>query len=126
MLKIVEPVLEKTQQFGFRPGPTQTGLNNHKRLLEAGSSGFRKNSNCTIRVEKTKALINFAVTEKLICAFDFANADYWFSHAKAQLCFTLARLWLASLQFNDNSIPCCGSNCCMQVIPKEQSKYHYL
>ena len=30
---------------------------------------------------KTKALISFAVTAKLICAFVFANADCWFSHA---------------------------------------------
>ena len=39
--------------------------------------------NCTIRVAKTKALISFAVTAKLICAFAFAYADCWFSHAAA-------------------------------------------
>ena len=33
---------------------------------------------------KTKALIGFAVTAKLICAFDFAYADCWFSHEVAQ------------------------------------------
>ena len=38
-----------------------------------------------MRVAKTKALINFAVTAKLICAFVFAYADYWFSHAAAQM-----------------------------------------
>ena len=38
--------------------------------------------NCTVRVAKTKALISFAVTAKLICAF-FAYADCWFSHAAA-------------------------------------------
>ena len=34
---------------------------------------------------KTKALISFAVTAKLICAFVFAYADCWFSHEVAQL-----------------------------------------
>ena len=35
--------------------------------------GFtEKKRNCTIRVAKTKALISFAVTAKLICAFVFA------------------------------------------------------
>ena len=33
-----------------------------------------------MRVAKTKALISFAVTAKLICAFVFAYADCWFSH----------------------------------------------
>ena len=34
---------------------------------------------------KTKALISFAVTGKLICAFVFAYADCWFSHEAAQI-----------------------------------------
>ena len=34
---------------------------------------------------KTKALISFAVTAKLIRAFGFAYADYWFSHEVAHL-----------------------------------------
>ena len=41
--------------------------------------------NCTICVVKTKSLISFAVTAKLICAFVFAYADCWFSHAAAQI-----------------------------------------
>ena len=36
-------------------------------------------------VAKTKALIRFAVTVKLICAFVFAYADFWFSHAAAHI-----------------------------------------
>ena len=39
----------------------------------------------TIRVAKTKALISFAVTAKLICAFVFAYADCWFSHGGTQI-----------------------------------------
>ena len=45
---------------------------------------FKKKRKCTIRVAKTKALISFAVTAKLICVFVFAYADCWFSHEEAQ------------------------------------------
>ena len=31
-------------------------------------------------VAKTKALISFTVTAKLVCAFVFTNAKCWFSH----------------------------------------------
>ena len=34
-------------------------------------------------VVKTKALISFAVTTKLICVFVFAYAKIWFSHNEA-------------------------------------------
>ena len=37
-----------------------------------------------MRTAKTKALISFAVTAKLICVFVFAYADCWFSHEAAQ------------------------------------------
>ena len=73
------------QQCGFRTGPTKTGLYSHRRWLEAGNFGFRKKRDCTIRVAKTKALISFAVTAKLICVFVFAYADCWFSHEAAQM-----------------------------------------
>ena len=38
---------------------------------------------CTIRVAKTKGLISFAVTAKLICVFVFAYAKSRFSHDAA-------------------------------------------
>ena len=38
-----------------------------------------------ICVAKTKALISFAVTAKLICVFVFAYAKCWFSHDAAQM-----------------------------------------
>ena len=38
-----------------------------------------------IRVSKTKALISFAVSAKLVCAFDFAYADCWVFHGVAHL-----------------------------------------
>ena len=39
----------------------------------------------TIRVAKTKALISFAVTAKLICVFVFAYAKSQFSHDEAHM-----------------------------------------
>ena len=36
-------------------------------------------------VAKTKALISFAVTAKLICVFVFTYAKRWFSHDAAHL-----------------------------------------
>ena len=53
-----EPVREKTNNLGFRPGPTQTGLYSHRKWLEAGSFGFRKKRDCIIHVAKAKALIS--------------------------------------------------------------------
>ena len=44
-----------------------------------------KKRNCTIRVAKTKTLISFAGTAKLICVFVFAYADCWFSHEVAHI-----------------------------------------
>ena len=44
-----------------------------------------KKRKCTICVVKTKALISFVVTAKLVCAFVFAYADRWFSDAAAHL-----------------------------------------
>ena len=44
---------------------------------------------CTtsIPVPKTKVLISFAVTAKMICAFVFAQAFCWFSYAVAHFIF---------------------------------------
>ena len=91
MLFIYEPVHEETNNMGpeqvqHKPSCTST------RWLEAGNFGFRKERNCTIRVAKTKALMSFAVTAKLTCAFVFAYADCWFSHAAAdiELCSMLS------------------------------------
>ena len=41
-----------------------------------------------MRVAKTKALISFAVTAKLICVFVFAYADCLFSPAAAHFMIT--------------------------------------
>ena len=67
---IIEPVHEKINNLGshqvrYKPGCT----------VIAGNFGFRKLSNCTIPEAITKALISFAVSAKMICAFVFAYAD---------------------------------------------------
>ena len=80
---IYEPRSEKTGPRGFPTGPTQTGQYNYRRCLEILNFGFRKKRDCTIRVAKTKALISFAVTAKLICVFVFAYAKIRFSHDAA-------------------------------------------
>ena len=41
----------------------------------------------TIYVAKTKTLISFAVTAKLICVFVFAYAKIWFSNDEAHFMF---------------------------------------
>ena len=45
----------------------------------------KKKRDCTVSVAKTKAPISFAVTAKLVCAFVFAYADCWCSHALAHM-----------------------------------------
>ena len=42
--------------------------------------GFRKKSDCTICVAKTKALINCTITAQLIYTFNFAYSKSRFSH----------------------------------------------
>ena len=46
-----------------------------------------------IYVAKTKALISFAVTTKLICVFVFVNAKSWFSYDRAHIIFS--SVWVA-------------------------------
>ena len=76
---------ETVQQCGFRTGPTQTKLYKLRRWLEARNFTLRKRKNCTILVAKTKVLISFAFTAKLICPFVFAYSKCWFSHDMAQI-----------------------------------------
>ena len=94
-----EPVREKTNKLSFRPGLTQTGLYNYRRWLEAGNFGFRKKRSLTISVAKTKALISFAVTAKLICAFVFAYADLLvFTCGGSNKRFSVLSFWIFSVE----------------------------
>ena len=65
---------QENQQCGCRTSPTQTELYKDSRWLEAGNFGFRKCRNCTVHEPKTKALVSFTVSVKLILAFVFAYA----------------------------------------------------
>ena len=78
-------ILRKPVFRGFRPGLTQTRMYSYWRWLEAGNFIFRKQRNCTSCVAKTKTLISFAVTAKVICVFVFAYAKRWFSHVLAHM-----------------------------------------
>ena len=53
---------------------------------------------CTIREAKTKALISFAVTAKLICGFVFAYANCCFSHAQAHMYLIVSFMVLSPSQ----------------------------
>ena len=85
MVDKIEPCCEKIGLLGLRPGPTQTGLCSQRRLLEAGNFVVRKLRYCSNYVVKTKALISFAVTAKLVCVFVFAYVKSRFSYDEAQL-----------------------------------------
>ena len=74
----------------FWPGLTQIRLYSHWRWPEAWNFVFRKWRYCTIQVAKTKTLISFAVTAKLICVFVFTYAQRWFSHDEAHMIYILS------------------------------------
>ena len=108
-----EPRCEKTSFRGFRPGLTQTGLCSHRRRLEVLNFRFRKKRDCTSYVAKTKALISFAVTAKLICVFVFAYAKSRFSHDESQIICIVFRLRVTkiklNLKANREEFKCCKS-----------------
>ena len=76
--------MRKPTSLSFQPCPTQTGLYSYRRKKKERQKIL--DLNC-IRVAKTKALISFAATAKLICAFILAFADCRFSHVAAHLVF---------------------------------------
>ena len=49
------------------------------------TKGWKFWIDCTFCVAKSKALISFVITAKLICVFVFSYADCWFSHDAAQI-----------------------------------------
>ena len=56
-------------------------------MARGSNFGFRKQRICTIYVAKTKALISFTVTAKLICVFVFAYAKIRFTHDEAHFSY---------------------------------------
>ena len=67
-------------------------------------------------VAKTKALISFAVTAKLICVFVFAYAKCWFSHDAAQIYFSSSYL----------NLRVCGSFSCRKMLLIDYNKLYRL
>ena len=66
---LFEPPHEKTICVVFEQVRQRIGLYKHRRWLETGNFGFRMYRYCTISVVKTKVMISFEVTAKLICVF---------------------------------------------------------
>ena len=69
---------------------TRSDTNQAVQLLEIARDlkfVFRKKRYCTSQLAKTKALISFEVTAKLICVFVYAYAKCWFSHDAAHISF---------------------------------------
>ena len=69
-----KPILGVSDQSRHKPGWA---------ITEYGYR-LRKKRDCTIRVAKTKKLVSFVVTAKLICVFVFAYAKIRFSHVASQ------------------------------------------
>ena len=80
-LKYMSRIMRKPIMFPNRPNTNRAVQARMMTRLE--NFAFRKHRNCTIHVEKTKALISYAVTA--ICTFVFAFAKCWFSHDMAQM-----------------------------------------
>ena len=73
---------KKTCLRGFRPCPTQSGLYNHRKWLDAWNFGYRKKRNITIYVAKTKA-----ITAQVFRVFVFAYAKIRFTHDATHLLY---------------------------------------
>ena len=76
-----KPVFGVSDQVRHKTDCTVTE-NDHR--FEISDLGGRRQY-CTIGIAKTKALISFAVTAKLICVFVFAYEKSRFSHDEAHL-----------------------------------------
>ena len=72
---MTKPTIRVSNQVRHKPACTEP--------CKLEISYLKRNS--SIPVAQTKALISFAFTTKLICAFVFAYTDSWFSDAVAQL-----------------------------------------
>ena len=85
-------ITRKPTMWFFEHVWAQTKLYKHRRLLEK----FRKSRKCTIRVTTTKALISFAVSSKLICAFVFAHVKCY-SFLMTRLIYMNISLWASKI-----------------------------
>ena len=65
-----EPVHEKTNNLGFRPGPTLISLNS-RRIARILKFRMKEEEGLYYPCSKNKGVINFTVTAKLVCVFGF-------------------------------------------------------
>ena len=72
----------KTSNVVSEQGDTNQAVQAQKKTSDFG---FKKKRNCIICIVKTKVLISFAVTAKLVCAFVYAHANCWFSREMAHI-----------------------------------------
>ena len=73
---ILSAFARENQQLGVRPGLTNRPVQSQKQARSCEA--------------KTKELISFALTAKLICTFGFAYAYCWFYHEAANIYFVMA------------------------------------
>ena len=78
-----KPVFGVSDVVRHKPGFAVTEDGQMLEILYRGR--LRKWRNCTSYAAKTKALISFVVTAKLICVFVFAYAKDQFSHGEAHM-----------------------------------------
>ena len=71
---------------------------------------------------KTKALISFAVTAKLICAFVFAYAKIRFSHVAAQMCSMVRQFHMNFKKIAELLV--LWNNCWVSKYSKAQKAFH--
>ena len=91
-LVVRKPVFGVSDQVPHKPGCTV------RKWLVTRNFVSRKQRDCTIRVAKTKALISFAVTAKLIYVYVFAYAKTRFSHNEAHMVQNPLNLLLQNLK----------------------------
>ena len=75
-----KPVFGVSDQVRHKPDCTATEHGYRLEISDLSSKG-----ESTIHIAKTKALISFAVTTKLICVFVIAYAKSRFSHNEAHI-----------------------------------------
>ena len=77
-----KPVFRVSEQIRHKPGCTDTEDRKRFEILD-----LEKKRDCTICIEKTKALISCAFTAQLIWAFVFSCAKIRFSHDAVKFYF---------------------------------------
>ena len=89
MLRLKKNISVVSEHVRQKPSCTSTEDGHRLEIWVLESKGI------VLFVAKTKALISFAVTAKLICAYVFAYADRWFCHDVAHLLYTVKCIWFS-------------------------------